>query len=225
MRIDVISAVPKILLSPLNESIIKKACDKKLVEIFVHDLREYASGKYRQVDDRPFGGGAGMVLKPEPLFKCLEMLLNNRKYDNVIYLTPQGIKFNQKKANALSLNKNIILICGHYKGIDQRVIDKFVTLELSIGDYVLTGGEIAALVIIDSLVRLLPGALGDGESALSDSFQTESGFDAPLYTRPQEYKGMKVPDVLLMGDHKKIKEWRHKAGTKKFTKVKKRKNI
>jgi tRNA (guanine37-N1)-methyltransferase len=225
MRIDVITAVPNILLSPLNESIIKKACDKKLVDIYVHDLRDYASGKYRQVDDRPFGGGAGMVLKPEPLFKCLELLLKYRTYDNIIYLTPQGVKFNQKKANTLSLNKNIILICGHYKGIDQRVIDEFVTMELSIGDYVLTGGEIAALVIIDSIVRLLPGVLGDSESAFTDSFQTDSGFDAPTYTRPREFKGMKVPEVLLTGNHKKIEEWKHKAGVKKFKKVKKRKNL
>jgi len=224
MRIDVISAVPKILLGPLDESIIKKASDKKLVEIFVHDLRDYASGKYRQVDDRPFGGGAGMVLKPEPLFKCLELLVSRRNYDNIIFLTPQGAKYDQKKANVLSLNNNIILVCGHYKGIDQRVIDRFVTMELSIGDYVLTGGEIAALAVIDSLVRLLPGALGDSESALTDSFQTDSGFDAPQYTRPAEYKGMKVPEVLLSGDHKKVSEWRLKAGQKKFRKVKKRKN-
>jgi tRNA (guanine37-N1)-methyltransferase len=223
MRIDVISAVPKILLGPLNESIIKKASDKKLVEIFVHDLRDYASGRYKQVDDRPFGGGAGMVLKPEPLFKCLEMLVSRINYDNIIYLTPQGARYDQKKANVLSLNKNIILVCGHYKGIDQRVIDRFVTMELSIGDYVLTGGEIAALAVIDSVVRLLPGALGDSESALSDSFQTLSGFDAPQFTRPAEYKGMKVPEVLLSGDHKKISDWRQRAGQKKFRKVKKRK--
>ncbi|MCI0449036.1 MAG: tRNA (guanosine(37)-N1)-methyltransferase TrmD [Chlorobi bacterium] len=221
MRIDVISAVPKILRSPLRESIIKRAQAKKLVRIYVHDLRKYAEGKYRQVDDKPFGGGGGMVLKPEPMFKCIEKLLSKRKYDEVIYLTPQGVKLNQRKANKLSLSENIILICGHYKGVDQRVIDKFVTMELSIGDYVLTGGETAALVVIDALIRLVPGVLGNSESALSDSFQTESKFDAPVYTRPAEFEGMKVPDVLLKGNHKEIKEWRHKQGLKKYRKVKK----
>jgi tRNA (guanine37-N1)-methyltransferase len=223
MRIDVISAVPKILSGPLNESIIKRAVTKKLAEIKVHDLRDYASDRYRHVDDKPFGGGAGMVLKAEPLFKCLEKLVSERKYDNIIYMTPQGVKLTQKKANVLSLCKNIILICGHYKGIDQRVIDKFVTMELSIGDYVITGGELAALVVIDSIVRLIPGVLGDSESALTDSFQTESGFDAPAYTRPAEYKGMKVPEVLVQGNHKKISEWRQEQGNKKYKKIKKKK--
>ena len=223
MRIDVISAVPKILFSPLNESIIKRAVNKTLAEINIHDLRDYATGKYRQVDDKPFGGGAGMVLKPEPLFKCLEKLTDERKYDNIIFLTPQGVKFNQKKANALSLNKNIILICGHYKGVDQRVIDKFVSMEISIGDYVITGGELAALIVIDSIVRLIPGVLGDSESALTDSFQVASGFDAPVYTRPAEYKGMKVPEILVNGDHKKIAEWKHQQGEKKYKRIIKKK--
>lgn len=216
MRIDVISAVPKILQSPLRESIIKRAQAKKLVRIYVHDLRKYAEGKYRQVDDKPFGGGGGMVLKPEPMFKCIKKLLSRRSYDEVIYLTPQGVKLNQKKANKLSLLENIILICGHYKGVDQRVIDKFVTMELSIGDYVLTGGETAALVVVDAVIRLVPGVLGNSESALSDSFQTESKFDAPVYTRPAEFGGMKVPDVLLKGNHREIQQWRHKQGLKKF---------
>jgi tRNA (guanine37-N1)-methyltransferase len=224
MRIDVISAVPIILHSPLNESIIKRAGLKKLAQIYVHDLRDYASGKYKQVDDKPFGGGAGMILKPEPMFKCIEKLLEEREYDEVILLTPQGKKFKQKIANDLSLQNNLMLICGHYKGIDQRVIDKFVTLEISIGDYVLTGGEIAAAVLIDAIVRLIPGVLGDSEAALTDSFQSESGFDAPQYTRPAEYKGMKVPEILLSGDHKKIDEWRSMKGKKKYKKVK-RKNI
>ena len=223
MRIDVISAVPKILFSPLNESIIKRAVNKTLAEINIHDLRDYATDRYRHVDDRPFGGGAGMVLKPEPLFKCLEKLTSKRKYDNIIFLSPQGVRFNQKKANTLSLNNNIIFICGHYKGIDQRVIDKFVTMEISIGDYVITGGELAALIVIDSIVRLIPGVLGDSESALTDSFQVESGFDAPVYTRPADYKGMKVPEVLVEGNHKKIAEWRHEQGEKKYKKVKKKK--
>jgi tRNA (guanine37-N1)-methyltransferase len=220
MRIDVISAVPKILQGPLNESILKRAQQKKAVEIHVHDLRDYAEGKYRQLDDKPFGGGAGMVLKPEPMFKCIQKLIAKRSYDNIIYLTPQGVKFNQKRANKLSMNKNIMLICGHYKGVDQRVIDKFVTMELSIGDYVITGGETAALVVIDAVVRLIPGVLGDSESALTDSFQNDTGFDAPVYTRPAEYQGLKVPDVLLQGNHKDISGWRADEGTKKYRKVK-----
>ena len=223
MRIDVISAVPKILKSPLSESIIKRAQAKKLAEIKVHNLRNYAEGKYRQVDDKPFGGGAGMVLKPEPMFKCIEKLLSRRRYDNIIYLTPQGVKFNQTRANKLSLNENIILICGHYKGIDQRVIDRFATMELSIGDYVMTGGETAALVVIDAIVRLIPGVLGDSESALSDSFQTEAKFDAPVYTRPAEFKGKKVPEVLLKGNHKEIQKWRHQQGLNKYMKTRKQK--
>lgn len=223
MRIDVISAVPKILFAPLNESIIKRAQTKKLVGIHVHDLRDYAKGKYRQIDDRPFGGGAGMVIKPEPVFMCLEKLLAEREYDDIVYLTPQGKKLNQKKINVLSLAKNIILICGHYKGIDQRIIDTFVTMELSIGDYVLSGGEIPALVLIDAIVRLLPGVLGDSEAALTDSFSIDSGFDAPQYTRPAEFRGMKVPGVLLEGDHRRIMKWRAEQGSKKYRKVKKRK--
>lgn len=223
MRIDVVSAVPKILKSPLGESILKRAQQKNLVKIVVNDLRKYAKGNYRQVDDKPFGGGAGMVLKPEPMFECLEKLLSKRKYDEIIYLTPQGVKFNQKRANTLSLKENIILICGHYKGIDQRVIESFVTKEISIGDYVITGGETAAIVVIDAIVRLLPGVLGDSESALTDSFQTESGFDAPVYTRPAEYRGLKVPGILLGGNHKEIEKWRAEKGTKKYSKVKKKK--
>jgi len=224
MRIDVISAVPDILVSPLNESIIKRAQNKKLVDIVIHDLKDYATGKYKQIDDKPYGGGAGMVLMPEPLFKCIEKLLSERKYDNIIFLTPQGKRFNQKKANALSLNDNIIMICGHYKGVDQRVVDTFATMEISIGDYVLSGGELASLVLIDSIVRLIPGVLGDSEAALTDSFQVSSGFDAPQYTRPADFKGMKVPDILVSGDHKKIFDWREDEGKKKYRKVK-RKNI
>ncbi len=225
MRIDVISAVPGLLKSPLNESIIKRAKKKNLTRILIHDLRKYAEGKYRQIDDKPFGGGAGMVLKPEPLFRCIEKLVSNRKYNEIIYLSPQGKKYNQQTANKLSLADNLLLICGHYKGIDQRVIDKFVTKEVSVGDYVLTGGEIAALAVIDSLVRLIPGVLGDGESALTDSFQVDSGFSSPVDTRPAEYKGMKVPEVLISGDHRKIEEWRYEEGIKKFNKVKRRKLI
>lgn len=223
MRIDVISALPGILESPLGESIIKRARAKGIVEIHLHDLKDYASGKYRQVDDKPFGGGAGMVLKPEPAAKCIEKLLGERKYERIIYLTPQGAKFTQKNANKLSMMKNLMLICGHYKGLDQRIIDKYVTHEVSIGDYVLTGGELAAAVVIDAVVRLIPGVLGDSESALTDSFQTESGFDSPVYTRPAEFEGMKVPEVLLSGNHKQINEWRFEQGEKKFVKVKRKK--
>ena len=225
MRIDVISAVPNILRSPLEESILKHAGKKKLVNIYLHNLRDYASGKYRQIDDKPFGGGAGMVLKPEPFFKCIRKLLSERNYDDVIFLSPQGIKLTQKKANELSLNKNIILLCGHYKGIDQRIIDSFVTMEISLGNYVLTGGELAAAVLIDIIVRLIPGVLGNSEAALSDSFQVESGFDAPQYTRPAEFEGMKVPEILLKGNHKKILEWRLEEGAKKYRKVKRKKII
>ncbi|MBZ0201936.1 MAG: tRNA (guanosine(37)-N1)-methyltransferase TrmD [Ignavibacteria bacterium] len=224
MRIDVLSAVPALLDSTINESIIKRARSRNLAEINVHNLRDYADGKYRQVDDSPFGGGAGMVLKPEPIFRCMQKLLGEREYDEVIYLTPQGVKLNQKKANVLSLKSSLIIICGHYKGIDQRVIEKFVTEEISIGDYVLTGGETAAAVLIDAVVRLIPGVLNDSESALTDSFQTESGFDSPVYTRPAEYEGMKVPEVLLNGNHKDIARWRGQEGLKKYNKVKKKKS-
>jgi tRNA (guanine37-N1)-methyltransferase len=223
MRIDVISAVVKVFSGPLSESILKRAQEKKIAKIVIHDLRDHASGKYRQVDDKPFGGGAGMVLKPEPLFKCISGLMAERKYDEIIYLSPQGVKYTQKKANKLSLAKNLMFICGHYKGIDQRVIDKFVTKEISIGDYVITGGEAAAIVVIDSIVRLLPGVLGDSESALTDSFQTESGFDAPVFTRPAEYDGMKVPGVLLGGNHKDITAWRLEQGKKKYNSRKRKK--
>jgi tRNA (guanine37-N1)-methyltransferase len=223
MRIDVISAVPKILHTPLNESIIKRAKEKKIVEIYVHDLRDYAKGKYKQIDDRPYGGGAGMILMPEPFFQCIEHLKAERVYDNIIHLTPQGKKYNQKLANNLSLSSNLLILCGHYKGIDQRVIDEFVTMEISIGDYVLSGGEIAAIVLIDSIVRLIPGVLGDSEAALTDSFQTDSGFDAPQYTRPAEFRGLRVPDILLTGNHKEIKEWRKTEGSQKFRKIKRRK--
>lgn len=218
MRIDVISAIPQIMESPLNESIIKRAQQKKKVKIVVHNLRDFAGGKYKQLDDKPFGGGGGMVLKPEPVFKCIEKLFSEREYDQVIFLTPQGKKLTQKTANKLSILKNLLLICGHYKGIDQRIIDRFVTAEISIGDYVLTGGELAALVLIDTIVRLIPGVSGNSESILTDSFQVESGFDAPQYTRPAEFKGLKVPDVLIEGDHSKIREWRSKKGISKYLK-------
>jgi tRNA (guanine37-N1)-methyltransferase len=221
MRFDVISANAKILESSLTNGLISRASSKGLLEIHVHNLREYAEGSYKQIDDSPYGGGAGMILKPEPIFKCVESLMSERTYDEVIYLSAQGSNLKQKSVNDFSLKSNIILICGHYKGIDERVIKKLVTKEISIGEYVLSCGDIAALVFIDSVARLLPGALGDGESALTDSFQTETGFDCPQYTRPEKYKGLKVPDVLLSGNHSKINEWRKKKATAKFRKIRK----
>jgi tRNA (guanine37-N1)-methyltransferase len=207
MRIDVVTGFPKLLEGPLNESILRRAQDKGLASILVHDLREYTSDRHKTIDDTPFGGGAGMILKPEPVFTCIESLQRERQYDEVIYLTADGERYAQAAANRLSLAGNLIFLCGHYKGIDERIRTSLVTREISIGDYVLTGGEVAALVVIDSLVRLLPGVLNDGESLLNDSFQ-EGLLGAPQYTRPAEFRGMKVPDVLLSGNHAQIAAWR-----------------
>ena len=214
MRIDIISAVPQLLKSPLSESILKRAQEKKLAEIVVHDLRSYAHDKHKIIDLPPYGGGAGMILKPEPIFECVEKLQSERTYDEIIYVTADGEKFNQKMANDLSLKKNLIILCGHYKGIDQRVREILITREISIGDYVLTGGELAAMVISDALIRLIPGAIGDGESALTDSFQ-DGMLDAPSYTRPPEFRGMKVPEILLGGNHKEVAKWKEKQRTLK----------
>ena len=208
IRIDIISAVPDLLLSPLNTSIIKRAQDKKKVSIQLHNLRNYAFDKHKQIDDKPFGGGPGMLLKPEPFFECIEKLQQDVKYDHIILTTPKGKLFDQKYANKLSLAKNILFITGHYKEIDERVREKFATDEISIGNYVLTGGELPALIIIDSVVRLIPGVLNDSESALDDSFQDGEKLEAPYYTRPAEYKNMKVPEVLLSGNEKEIKKWK-----------------
>ncbi|MFZ1291508.1 MAG: tRNA (guanosine(37)-N1)-methyltransferase TrmD [Melioribacteraceae bacterium] len=208
MRIDIISAVPYSLESTLKTSIIKRAVEKKSVEIFVHNLRDFAFNKHRQIDDKPFGGGAGMLLKPEPFFECIEFLQKDRKYDHIIFTTPKGKIYNQSLANKFSLAKNIIIIAGHYKGIDERVREKFATDEISIGNFVLSGGELLALVITDSIVRILPGAIGDSESMLNDSFMDGEIIEAPFYTRPSEYKGMKVPEVLLSGNGKEIKLWK-----------------
>ena len=208
MRIDIISAVPELLSSPLNISIIKRAQKKGKVEIFIHNLRDYAYNKHKQIDDKPFGGGPGMVLKPEPFFECIEKLLQERNYQHVIFTTPKGKIFNQKDANRLSISENIIFVTGHYKEIDERVREKFSTDEISIGNFVLTGGELPALVIIDAIIRLIPGVLNDSESALDDSFQDGEKIEAPFYTRPAEYRGMKVPDVLLSGNEKEIKSWK-----------------
>lgn len=210
MRIDIITAFPNLVSSPLEESIIKRAQEKELVDIRIHDLREYTTDKHNKVDDYPYGGGPGMVMKPEPFFRCVERLLKDLQPDSnykIIHLTPQGSVFNQNMANDLSNEDHMVFLCGHYKGIDERVIEEFVTVEISIGDYVLTGGELAALVVIDSVVRLLPGAISDMESAATDSFQQEF-LDCPYYTRPENFRGSKVPEVLISGHHEKIQKWR-----------------
>jgi len=225
MRIDVISAVPDSLISPLNTSIIKRAKERNKVEIVVHNLRDYAHDKHKQIDDKPFGGGPGMLLKPEPFFECIEKLLNERKYDHVIYPSPGGKFYDQKMANKFSLAKNILIIAGHYKGIDDRVRQKFATDEISIGRYILTGGEIAAMVIIDSVVRLLPGVLNDSESALNDSLMDGDIIEAPYYTRPAEFNNMKIPEVLLSGHEKKIKEWKEEQSKNLTDKWKKINNL
>lgn len=208
MRIDIISVLPELMESPFRTSILKRAMQKGLAEVYFHQLRDWSVGKHRQVDDEIYGGGAGMVMMVEPLDKCLSELKSQRVYDEVIYLTPDGETLNQKIANTLSIKENLIFICGHYKGIDQRVRDLHVTKEISIGDYVLTGGELAACVLADSIIRLLPGVLNDEQSALTDSFQDDL-LSPPIYTRPEEYKGLRVPEVLLSGNFAKIEEWRH----------------
>lgn len=207
MRIDIVAAIPDLMRSPLEHSIMQRARDKDLLEVHLHDLREYGLGKARQIDDYPYGGGAGMVMKPEPIFECIEGLQAERTYDDVIYMTPDGEVLRQKMVNRLSLKKNLIILCGHYKGVDQRVRDALITLEISIGDYVLSGGELAAVVLTDAIGRLLPGVLGDELSALEDSFQDDL-LAPPIYTRPAEYRGMKVPEVLLSGHDARIREWR-----------------
>ncbi len=207
IRFDIVTGLPRLLDSPFQESILKRAQAKGIAAIVVHDLREFAHDKHQTIDDTPYGGGAGMVMKPEPLFECVEHLQSERAYDEVVFLSADGERFDQHLATELSLKRNILLLCGHYKGVDQRVRDALVTREISIGDFVLTGGELAAAVIVDAVVRLIPGVLNDGESALSDSFQ-DGLLGSPQYTRPAEYRGMKVPDVLLSGDHKAVNEWR-----------------
>ncbi|HNY06237.1 MAG TPA: tRNA (guanosine(37)-N1)-methyltransferase TrmD [Candidatus Egerieousia sp.] len=206
LRIDILTAVPELLASPLNFSIVERAKKKGLVRIFIHNIRDYAKGKYKKVDDYSYGGEAGMVMMIEPVYTLITKLKKQRKYDEIIYLTPDGEIFNQQIANQLSLKKNIILLCGHYKGIDHRIREHLITREISIGDYVLSGGEIAAAAISDTIIRLLPGALSDETSALSDSFQ-DNLLSAPIYTRPADFKGWKVPEVLLSGNHDKIAQW------------------
>ncbi len=208
MHIDIITVLPELLEGPLNHSILKRAQDKKLVEIVVHNLRDYSTNKHRRVDDYPFGGSAGMVMQVEPIDRIISKLKSERNYDEIIYTSPDGETFDQPMANSLSLCQNLIILCGHYKGIDYRIREHLITKEISIGDYVLTGGELAAAIISDAIIRLIPGAIGDEQSALSDSFQ-DNLLAPPVYTRPAEYKGWKVPEILLSGHQKKIEEWQH----------------
>ena len=214
MRIDIITVLPELLESPFSHSIMKRAKDKGLLEVYAHNLRDTSPYKQGQVDDYQFGGGAGMVMMPEPLAVAIELLQKDRKYDEIIYMTPDGPLFDQKTANTLSLKENIMIICGHYKGIDDRIRQLYVTKEISIGDYVLSGGELAAAVVVDAIGRLLPGVLNDETSALFDSFQ-DGLLAPPVYTRPAEFRGMAVPDILLCGDPKKIEVWRHEESLKR----------
>lgn len=209
MRIDILTVLPELLESPLNQSILKRAQAAGLADIRVHNIRDYATGKHRQVDDYPFGGEAGMVMKIEPVYRCIEHLKAQRAYDEIIYTSPDGRTFDQREANRLSTLENIIILCGHYKGVDHRIREHLITRELSIGDYVLTGGELAAAVITDSLVRVIPGAIGDESSALTDSFQDDL-LAPPVYTRPAEFNGWKVPEVLLSGNFREIAAWQEK---------------
>ena len=207
MRIDIVTGLPKLLESPFQESILKRAQTKGLVELHVHDLRAYTHDKHHSIDDTPYGGGSGMILRPEPIFECVEQLQSERRYDAIIYLTADGERLDQQMANELSLSEILILLCGHYKGIDERVRESLVTREVSIGDYVLTGGELAAAVVVDAVARLVPGVLNDSESALTDSFQ-DGMLGSPQYTKPADYRGLKVPEVLLSGNHSEIAKWR-----------------
>ncbi len=207
MRIDIISVVPELLNSPFNASILKRAIDAKLAEIHVHNLRDFASDQYNSIDDYQFGGGAGMVMMVEPIDKCITKLKSERDYDEIIYLSPDGDSFNQSIANQLSLHQNIIILCGHYKGVDQRVRDHLVTREISIGDYVLSGGELAAAVVCDAIIRLIPGVLGNETSALTDSFQDDL-LAPPIYTRPRSYNNWDVPELLFSGNFPEIEAWR-----------------
>lgn len=214
MRIDIITCLPRLLESPFGDSILKRAQDKGLVAVHVHDLREYSTNKHRTTDDYAFGGGAGMVMMIEPIDRCIQALTSARAYDDIIYMSPDGERLSQSIANQLSLKKNLILLCGHYKGVDERVREHLITREISIGDYVLSGGELAAAVVADAVIRLLPGVLNDETSALSDSFQ-DGLIAPPVYTRPSEYKGWKVPDVLLSGHQAKIEEWKQEQSIKR----------
>lgn len=207
MRIDIVSAIPELLESPFSHSILRRARERNLLEVHVHDLREYGIGRHRQIDDYQFGGGAGMVMMPEPLANALDALLAVRTYDDIIYMTPDGVPLQQRLVNRLSMKQNLLIIAGHYKGIDERIRETYVTREISIGDYVLSGGELPAAVLVDAIGRLIPGVLNDESSALFDSFQDDL-LAPPVYTRPADFRGQKVPDVLLGGNFKEIEEWR-----------------
>lgn len=214
MRIDIITVLPELLRSPFEASIVKRAIDKGLVEIHLHQLRDYATNRYKQVDDYPFGGGAGMVLMAEPIDRCITELTSQRTYDEIIYMTPDGEPLRQAAVNQLSLKGNLLILCGHYKGVDQRIRDLWITREISIGDYVLSGGELGAAVLCDAVIRLLPGVLGDETSALTDTFQ-DNLLAPPVYTRPREFKGLGVPEVLLGGHSGKIDAWREEQALKR----------
>ncbi|CAM4351299.1 tRNA (guanosine(37)-N1)-methyltransferase TrmD [Zobellia roscoffensis] len=214
MRIDIITVLPELLESPFGASILKRAIDKGLVEVHMHNIRDYTDKSYNQVDDYQFGGGAGMVLMIEPIDKCISALKAERDYDEVIYMTPDGETLNQRIANGMSLLNNVIILCGHYKGVDQRIRDAFITREISIGDYVLSGGELGAAILCDAVIRLIPGVLNNETSALTDTFQDDL-LAPPVYTRPSEYKGMKVPDILLSGNFPKIEKWREDQAQKR----------
>jgi tRNA (guanine37-N1)-methyltransferase len=214
MRFDILSVLPELIESPINYSMMKRARDKGLLEVVLHHLRDYGFGKHRQVDDYQFGGGAGMVMKPEPIAACIEKLMAERTYDEVIYTAPDGVRLDQALCNRLSMKENILILCGHYKGVDERVREKYVTLEISIGDYVLSGGELAASVIVDAVGRLIPGVLNDETSALFDSFQDDL-LAPPVYTRPATWEGMTVPEILLSGNDKLIDDWRHEQSIKR----------
>lgn len=214
MRIDIVTVLPELLESPFAASILKRAQEKGLVEVHLHNLRDWTTDNYKSVDDYQYGGGAGMVMTPEPIQRCFEDLMKDREYDEIIYLTPDGKTFNQKIANQLSLKGNILMLCGHYKGVDQRIRDKYISLEISVGDFVLSGGELAAAIVADAVIRLLPGVLNDETSALEDSFQ-DNLLAPPVYTRPAVWEGMQVPEVLLSGDFKKIDEWRESQALKR----------
>lgn len=214
MRIDIVTVLPELLRSPFEASILKRAIDKGLVSVHLHNLRDYATNKYKQVDDYPFGGGAGMVLMPEPIDRCLRELTSQREYDEVIYMTPDGEPLRQPTVNLLSLKQNLLILCGHYKGVDQRIRDLWITREVSIGDYVLSGGELGAAVLCDAVIRLLPGVLGDETSALTDTFQ-DNLLAPPIYTRPREFRGLSVPEVLTSGHGGKIEAWREEQAIRR----------
>ena len=218
MRIDIISVLPELIESPFNASILKRAIDKQIIEICFHDLKKYASNKRKQVDDYQYGGGSGMVMMIEPIKKCIDLLKKQRTYDEIIYMSPDGKMLNQKISNQLSLKGNLIILCGHYKGVDQRVRDSLITMEISIGDYVLSGGELPAAVLCDSIIRLIPGVLGDETSALTDSYQ-DNLLAHPVYTRPSTFEDLKVPEILLSGDQLKIENWREEKAIERTRKL------